>query len=194
MNAAQFFEAARKAAPKVFGLQLQPFTVGHYLFLAELDSPFLPSATREPSARDALIATFICAGDSEQQRLKLQRNSLWFYWWVLRVGRMPIGDIDTQSKLLALHIRSAFIGPSYKLKNEGQSRKANAPHVLGIINFFMEELSQPRSEILATPLWEALSQRATYLDRHGELNVWTEELDDLLSFAKTQDPNRFKRN
>lgn len=162
INAA-FFEAARQSPPVVLGKQLQDFTLGHYLFLSEADSPFLPQSTeRVPAPLDLYLAAHICSGPVARQRalLKSHFSALRFRLWAWRCSRLnPLEEL----KKFAGYISTSFRWPKPEALGGAPTR---TPHVYGLRVFLKDRLHQQRSEVDDTPLYEAHADYAEWVACH----------------------------
>jgi hypothetical protein len=58
-SAAQFYRAARPEPPRIIGLQLRPYSLGHHITLHAYDSSFLFHDT--PRFYDLILGVFICS-------------------------------------------------------------------------------------------------------------------------------------
>ncbi len=75
-NTAQFFESFVNVSHKVLGIELKPFSLNHYLWLEQLDSPLVNSS---PCAMaDLEVAVLICSQvTNEQIQDRLSASNLW---------------------------------------------------------------------------------------------------------------------
>lgn len=148
-SAAQFFQAARFQPPKVLRRQLVDFTLGHYLFLSEADSPFLPERSeRHPQPLDLYLAVHICSGAIEAQKASLRKVRFW--WWEWRCRKLD--ELAEVSKFLG-YIRQSFKRPEIPTT---PSSASTIPHVCGLISFLCDRMNQPYGEVLNIPLCSAV--------------------------------------
>src|SRR5688572_30214618 len=78
MQDAAFNKAADPGPHQVLGLELLPFSIGHFILLQKHGSVFVSQDGGEPEISDLLLTVLICSQTYEEAKKSLR--SIWLFW------------------------------------------------------------------------------------------------------------------
>lgn len=188
-NAAEFLTAARHQPPIVLRRQLQDFTVGHYLFLSEVDSPFLPGSSDRPmQCLDLFLAVQICSGPATTQRKAIAE----FPKWRQRLWDWQCRNLDpiAEAKKFRHYVTNSFDVP--KLTDGGGPESA-LPNACGIVAFLAGCMNQQYDVIQNIPFssavwmcagWRERNFRGDVVDESQVFKPWTQSNEEFWNAAQ----------
>lgn len=183
----QWFPAGHVRPPVVLGFALREFTVGHWLFLTELNSPILDPSRIIPLPADFLLAVYICMQDHAEARRTIDR--WWFVWfcrlWAWRIRKLD--PMDEYSKFRE-YVRDSLSGPQ-QLRGVLTDGDGVGPAACSLVAYLCRELHQQFSEVLAMPAKSAIWLHASAKEVRGEWHGWTERHEALWQFAQNMKGN-----
>jgi hypothetical protein len=168
-----FQRAFIRPETRVFGLELQPLTVGHLLHLFRSDLP--PFASAGPA--ELLQAVFYCSQpwrDSERDKNKWWARLFCRFWWS-RVKRMKYLD-----HLAAFndYITDGLYIPQTK-HDPQTARTVESPSPVRLLAAGMAYFGMSYDEVLDAPVKELCAIYIAYMEMEGRAELWTEDDEQL---------------
>lgn len=166
--------------PKVLGVRLNPFCVGHALALHRLDSPIIIGG--KVSASDLIEAVAICSQDPSQAEGTINSPLKWILLkiWVFRIRNLNlISEIFRFQNWLSDQCR----GPEILSEPSKRHRKLAMPWVERLF-VSLVNIGFSQDEALKISVLDAERLILTYAEMHGHAEVWSQEQDSLWEFAQ----------
>lgn len=184
------FYAAAQQKPRVLGLPLREFTIGHARLLWEIQSPYV-THERTPTVSDFVLASFICHhGKSDQARKEF--TCWWFSIFVWLWGKViSRKDLVSENELFETYLSDAHTRPALNPFKSCPFQDAATPPIYQLITILMQRLHQPLSEIDAMPFRLATGLYSTWGDVNGLLPVLSDREASFVEFAREQDRLKF---
>lgn len=173
-NLDKYAAALLPVAPRVLGCELRPFTLGHALFLARMESPYLTGAA-VPEWGDLVLAVELCRRDQSSLESALASFRLRFalrHLWPLRYLRWGRAWPD-HSLEFAAYLARAWRRP--ETFRRGNTQPSGVPWLLYLQVVMMDWLHKTEAETLATPLQAAIWQVAAAAELRERIEWVNEE-------------------
>lgn len=194
MARADYFQSSFPAPWVVLGLDLRPFSLGHYIKLRALECAFVSDATEQATLGDLLIGVIVChfstdpdpSADPFWNWLNRPARFNLLAWLFRKTPLTPaerevykmgkkLGKIDfaEKVKLFSDYIKAHTQEPGYwKLKEEGDSRSgAHWSHA--VVSALCSECGYTQREALNAPMNRALQDYYRAAENHGHVRLMT---------------------
>jgi hypothetical protein len=161
---------ARRCIPDtvtVFGVRLAPFSLGHWLILERIGSPFATGGEKTPA--DLAMAIFICSRPASAMLGRLDRGlPLWWRWWAWRLlGVSSVWPVIFSERmyLFTHYIATACKPPRMWCPSDG-SRPVTTPELLSMRRAVMDA-GYTATEALDCPVGQARIEHAAMLEKES---------------------------
>jgi len=171
MHEAALSSAALPAPTLVLGLLLEPYSLGHELFLIRENNPIL-TGERLPTMPDLAGAALICCQGYEANRRmyrdRLLPLKLWL--WRLRNRRAQfLPELACFRGYMAAGRQEMPLSPM--VKKQGDGRAPGAPFLLRIHQFLTTKLGLTQEAAWDFPYGFAVMQWEAFYESEGGLNI-----------------------
>lgn len=170
-----FLASRISPAPRILGLKLRPFSLGHWLILQRADSPFVSGST--PEVVDVIFAVLVCSLTFEEAASALDSEEF---------GKQIVRWVKTLRKLnfidkLHEFQRYWFYGnqiPSYSTTKEEMGEWSGTPWPQRLKIVLMSELGFSESDVLNRPLRMCWWDYLCFEERRGNVTVLSEDIQE----------------
>lgn len=150
MQDAAFIEAAEPRPHRVLGLELLPFSIGHFILLQKHESVFVSQSGGTIGIEDLLLAVLICSQSYEDAKKSL--TSRWLKWFVKYWGwRSRKLNIFEEAKGLKEYMAELEKTPDV-VRSESKGDGGGMPWICTLRVFLMADLHMTNAEIMDYPL------------------------------------------
>ena len=191
-----YFDAACPEKWQILGVQLRPFSFGHYLKLRHFNCAFVADKSASPTLGDLLIGIAVCSMSSNPDPCK---DEFWAWWnqpatksifatlfrklpmtpaerqivkWGKQIGEF---DLAEKAKLFADYIRSHTEAPAYWVLEEKGSGKTGAHWSQATITGLVTQCNYTQVEAYNVPMNKALHDYLKAAEESGAIRLMTEE-------------------
>ena len=184
-SAAQFYKAARPEPPRVIGLQLRPYSLGHHLTLHAYDSSFVNGAGALFS--DMILGVLICS-------LTWKEWEVWKRSWKLAVflkvwgWRMGKFDVKAEAEKFTAYLAEGSECPEVAVPSKGRALSAAWESRLKL--FLVKELRLTVDEAMDYPLALAWQEYCAHGEQEGTLTLLSEGDKQSLEWLKSDEYKR----
>jgi hypothetical protein len=153
---------------KVLGIRLQPFSIGHYILLHRLGSPFI-TGERKPTLADFIQSVLICAGNWKEG-LEIETDPL--QWLKMRIWRWRFRKKNFAKEIenFDRYIEAGMQCPALN-KSQKTGRATGAPWVWTLANFISEKRGIPIYAAFDFPFSLAQCEYVFSLENEGKCEV-----------------------
>ena len=164
------------ATPRIIGVPMRPFALGHRLLLEQIQSSFVCGTF--PGYGDLISTAFICA-HTWRENQKLMRSPL-RRWFTLRIWGIFAGKFNIPVAILALH-RYVKDGSDYPEVQEkpGDMKQLAMPH-LARLYLFLRTHGFGEHEAMDMPLVAANILYCAEAEQAGRLDMVTDTFKDMV--------------
>lgn len=180
---------------QVLGIQLRPFSLGHYLKLRRLGCAFVEEDSAIAGLGDLLLGVLVCGMTSHPDP---DQDEFWQWWrqpinrwqrwfpkllgtltpaekFLLRWGRRCRGvDLEARAKQFNEYIRNNIVEPDYWREREsGRASGAHWSHA--VIATLVSKCGYTQLEAYNVPLAKALADFFKWLEGEGAITLMTDE-------------------
>ncbi len=186
MHEAILAEAALPAPAKIFGLQMQPYSLGHELWLIRQNSPFVfgGEASRDKIAEAALICSETWDGARAMNHDWLLPAKLAL--WRFRI-RNEIAAIAAEDFRRYRERGSLCVPINPPAPGQVTTRRPGSPFLIRLQMFLVEQCRLTDSEAWDHPLGLAMIKRAAWLEEKESLEVENDLDIDTKNFQESND-------
>lgn len=184
-SAAQFYRAARPEPPRVIGLQLRPYSLGHHINLHAYDSAFVKGAGA--LFIDMITSVFICS--LTWKEWEDWKNS-WKLKWALRFWGWRMGkfDVKAEAETFARYLAAGSECPEVTVPSKGRALTAAWESRLKL--FLVKELRLTVDEAMDYPLALAWQDYCAHGEAQGTLTLLSEADKESLEWIKGDEYKR----
>lgn len=180
---AAYDKAAFPEPYTILGQRLKPFSLGHYILLRRLKSPFVSDKQEESSVGDLIVGVIVCSRnysgaseiicDFDKMEVEAQR-----------VGELnsKSGVAENQNEAIARiilfnkYVVDGSAMPGYFLDNEGDyDRKLNQHWSQSVLLSLISNCGYTRDEALNCPLSQAFFDHLAFMETEGSIKLMSEE-------------------
>lgn len=180
--AAQYFKAARPEPPRIIGLQLRPYSLGHHVALHAYDSSFVKGSPDLFS--DMILGVFICSqswADWEAWR-QSWKLPVFLKLWGKLAGKF---DVKKEAERFTTYVHEGSFCPEAVTPTKG--RELGAPWEARIQLFLLRELRLKFAGAMDFPLALAWQLYCAHHEAEGGMRLLTEAEIQQLDEQKTPD-------
>lgn len=179
MAANCYATAALPEPVRLLGLQLRPFSLGHYIKLKRFCCAFVDESTTDATIGDVLLGVLCCSMasdvDPSKDEFLLFADSKNFnkqVWkWCRKIRR---DNIKEKAKLFASYIKRGSEMPLYwDGENDGAETGASWAHV--VYECLVADLGYTPNEALNMPMSRALFDYFRHAERNGAVELMRPE-------------------
>lgn len=189
MQDAAFIEAAEPRPHRVLGLELLPFTIGHFLLLQRHGSVFVAQGGGHIGIDDLLLAALICSQTYEEAKGALR--SRWlplftkFWGWRSRKANIFAEVAAMKDYMAALENTPDIV---VDLTADGQARggSSGTPWINKLKVFLMADLHVSHAEAMDYPIVEAQWDFWTLQALRGNDQMVSESLEEAFRLAREE--------
>jgi len=178
-----FFQAAYCQPPRVLGVQLRPFSLGHLLLLEGLGNPFVAWGTG--SRAELFAAVLVCSHTMAENGRVLfgGRLPLWrLIWWALRWPERRIGpERDAFVRYLA-----DYTATPEHWESESDGKGFRAPWQYHFVLVLCREFGMGWAEAWNAPVALARCCYDTWAETQGDKSLISPEEQDGIRFLNSQ--------
>ncbi len=171
MQDGEYFKSVLPDRATVLGLPLLPFSIGHFIHLSRIESPFLPQFDNGAGAPELITAVLICSQTFEESRDF--RASLWerlkLAIWSQRIRK---ADWNSEADAFGSYISEGMKYPKIK-PSSSDGRPPGAPLVLRAKRFLNEQ-GMSESQALNFPYRQAFWEWFAWLEKEGKACIQNE--------------------
>jgi hypothetical protein len=170
-----------KGPPKVLGVCLKTFCVGHALALHRLESPVIFGGSI--TLPDLIEAVAICAEDPSQAERMITSRFRWllFKLWSFRLRRM---NLLVEKLKFEKWISSQSNAPEIIHDGAKKSKKLSMPWPERILISLMD-LGFREETALRMAVIDAERLVLAHAEMHGQVELWSEEQEALWEYAQS---------
>lgn len=199
---ANYFDAAYPEPWQVLGINLKPFSLGHYVKLYRLGCAFVADEVKQATLGDLLLGVAVCSMDSHPDPSK---DDFWNWlnreepegWrkFVFKLGRMfgaklptpaeldmarlgrRVGSIDfsEKAKVFAEYVEAHSKAPAYWDTSAEGSRTAGGHWSQSIIYTMVSKCGYTPHEAYNVPLSKALADFFKHAESEGCVRLMTQD-------------------
>ena len=171
---------------RVFGVALQPVTIGHGLILWRIESPFIVGGKAEARHIVAALLALRCKTARDADRLlNSWRGRLLIRCWGKQVKRLSVVTKTLAEAQIRNHVRGAYDGPSlWGRDEEATKNRCSAPYLTILKVRLMDYLHLSPEAALDYPIGQAVWDLACYAEYRGSMSWMSEEDSDVISELK----------
>lgn len=165
--------AVLPARPRICGRFLNPFSLGHYLYLVRENSPFVIGGKIQPG--DVFEAVWICCNDWESLRTALDSYLYLFHLYFLRrAARKSNHDLNVEALNNYFEEGKLVLPVSDNVRPDrvGGGREAGAPFILRLHHFLMTVYRMGYVQAWDLPLGEAIMRWQTHWEIEGGADIF----------------------
>lgn len=178
---------SRVAVPEawtILGLRLLPFSIGHWIILDALESPFSPSDPSPATEQELVAAVWACSNTYESAVSWFNSPWLPFRLWLWRKQR---GRCDMQAKasMFRDYITAAVSGLPEAWGEDGKEhqRARGIPFPQSLKVSMMSNMGMSASQALNYPVAMAVWDHVTLRAQKEDLEIVTDEERELWKLA-----------
>ena len=171
--------------PRIIGVRMRPFALGHKLLLTQIDSAFV-TRDRVPMFDDLIASAFICAHTWEENQ-KLIRSTF-KRWLTLKVWGLLAGKFDipqAQVDMMA-YVLSGDDFPETEPPDNDQSVRELAAPPSARVYVFLRGLGLTDSEAMNMPCTAANWMMAAKLEEDGKITLLSRRRRAFLEMARQE--------
>ena len=174
-----------KCPPKVLGVRLKSFCVGHALALHKLESPIIFGGNI--TLPDLIEAVAVCAEDPSQAQRIFNSRFRWilFKLWSLRLRRM---NLIVEKLKFEKWISSQSNAPEIINDSTKKSKKLSMPWPERILISLMD-LGFREETALRMAVMDAERLVLAHAEMHGQVEIWSDEQEALWEYAQSNSRN-----
>jgi hypothetical protein len=170
--------------PKIIGVRMKPYALGHSVLLTEIDSAFV--AGRFPTFEELIAAAFICAHSWEENQTLLRSRLK--RWATLKVWGTLAGKFDIPSATISMlqHIRSGDVYPDTEPPEHPENVRELSSPAIARTYLFLRASGFSESEAWNMPCNVANWLHASKAEEDGRITLMTQKRRQFLELARRE--------
>lgn len=202
--AKDFFTAAFPAPCQILGVELRPFSLGHYLKLSRLGCAFVSEQKGFATNADLILGIVVCSmptavsqdADKFWQWLS-RRKSGWRYWCYTikqKLLRKPVAtpaefdcylwgkqvgdfDLEAKAKIFAEYMDACSVAPAYvEERSDSPPKMSGAPWAQSVLSTLVSKCGYSMEEALNVPVSRALADFIKQAESDGLVTILPAEV------------------
>ena len=201
-STSNYFDAAYPEPWQVLGVNLKPFSLGHYIKLYRLGCAYVADETKQPTLGDLVLGVAVCSMGSHQDPAKdpfwiwLNREEpggwrKWFYRLCKKLGKkvpspaeldmalfgraVGMFDFADKARLFADYIDAHSKAPAY-WETGKQDGGGNGGHwSQSVLHVLVSKCGYTQEEAHNVPLSKALADFFKHAESEGAVRIMTEQ-------------------
>lgn len=172
-TAPSYFLAAVPEPVRVLGLELKPFSIGHYITLKRFGSGFVDEKQRDGTAEEIIFAAVVCHFTYEAFYEFIRQKD--FLKQLRALGnRVGVFDRKEKAELLKDYISAASKMPGFSFEDENSSN-TGAHWAHSVLAGAVSHCGYSQTEALNAPLQKVLWDFLKHAESNGVIKLFTEE-------------------
>lgn len=170
------------------GVRLRPFSLGHFIVLQRVRSPFVSDEDLKVTVADLIFAVWACSRSWEKALSSFdERFDARLKWLRLRSFFMTPQEIAERMLMFRRYVNDAF-SVDKPLMSDSKTRHCTTPMTMMLVQTLTREYGLSRSEALDTPVGQAIMEHYAIMESAGAVTFVSDEIlraKDILNQQKS---------
>lgn len=190
MNVPEYIQSWFSQPHLVFKVKLKPFSLGHYILLKSVDSPFLDEGGERIIIYEDLVFAFgVCSQRAWPDAFNWANDldackSFYKELDEELVKQVEKLDLVISIQSLREHIHTNFKIPDYVVERENDGVESGTYWIQSVLLTLTSELNYTRSEALNAPISLAIADYCWQLEKNGLIRIMPDYLKELKQGSK----------